>query len=253
MYKLAIIDVFDFSVSQLQEIISGQNWFEAKHVARDGESGWSYLKKERPHLAIVDTTLKNIGGLELLQLASQENLPTKFIMTGTDAEFSYAQRAMFFGAIGYCLKPFVKGEIIDCLEKAQNLIEQNVVPTKLMSSYQTGNESVDKMLKYIHDHFHTDFSVQELANICHINYNYAGQLFRHATGETINNYVMSVRMDKAAELLRDTDLSIADVATEAGYNDYFYFAKIFKKYWGTTPSIFRNDHFNILPKNGDYS
>jgi len=195
--------------------------------------------------------LPGMSGLELLQAASEERLPTLILMISSYAEFAYAQKAIMYNAIGYCLKPFSKSELFDYLEKAVSILSNNCSNNLHSNSYHTGNEMVDKMLDYIHQNFQKDLSVQELADLCHINYNYAGQLFRHETGETINNFLMRIRMDKASELLRNTTLSIADVAAETGYRDYFYFAKIFKRHWGTTPSIFRSSNTTKMSDRGE--
>jgi len=242
MYKMAIIDGSQLAINSLKQTLQDHPLFETISEAPDGTSGLGLLRRERPHLALVEINLQGISGLELLQAAAEENLPTLIIVTSNNAEFAYAQKAIFYNAVGYCLKPYSKTELYEYLEKAASILSNNGTNNYSLRSYHTGNEMVDKMLDYIHQNYTKDLSVQELADLCHINYNYAGQLFRHETGETINNFLMRIRMDKASELLRNTALSIADVAAETGYRDYFYFAKIFKKHWGTTPSIFRSSN-----------
>ena len=246
MYKMAIIDGSEFAINNLKVNLQDQTWFEVTKEANDGISGLDLLRKERPHMACVEVHLPGMSGLELLQAASEEKLPTLILMISSCAEFTYAQKAIMYNAIGYCLKPFSKSEISDYLEKAVSILSKNISNNLHAYSYHTGNEIVDKMLDYIHLNYQKDLSVQELADLCYINYNYAGQLFRQETGETINNFLMRIRMDKASELLRNTTLSIADVAAETGYRDYFYFAKIFKKHWGTTPSIYRSSNVNEI-------
>jgi len=242
MYKMAIIDGSKFAINDLKEASQGQTWFEKGGEAENGIGGLELLRENRPHLAFVDVHLHGLNGLELLKVASNEKLPTLIVMTSSTAEFAYAQKAMLYSAIGYCLKPFSKSEIFDYLEKAVSILSKNNTSAWLSGSYKTGNEMVDSMLDHIHRNYQNDLSVHELADLCHINYNYAGQLFRKETGETVNSFLMRIRMNKASELLRNTNLSIADIAAETGYRDYFYFAKIFKKHWGTTPSIYRSDN-----------
>ncbi|MCL2571336.1 MAG: AraC family transcriptional regulator [Defluviitaleaceae bacterium] len=239
MYKMAIIDGSEYAINSLKEALEGQTWY----VAKDGIKGLELIRSERPHLAFVEVHLEGIGGLEILQAVAQEKLSTLIIMVSSHAEFAYAQKALMYNAIGYCLKPYAKSELMDYLEKAVSMLGKNGTSQWHPGNIQTGNDMVDKMLDYIHSNYQNDLSVQELADLCHINYNYAGQLFRQETGETINNYLLRIRMDKASELLRTTTLSIADIAAQAGYRDYFYFAKIFKKYWGAPPSVYRSENF----------
>ena len=242
MYKLVIIDNSKYAVDKIRELLHGQPSYEIIGEASCGISGLELLRQERPHLVLLETQLLGISGLEILEVIAQEKIPTLAIIVSNTAEFAYAQKAMFHNAIGYCLKPFSKVDISEYLEKAKSILSKIGSSNWPSTTYQTGNEIVDKMLDYIHQHFQSDISVQELAALCHINYNYAGQLFRNETGETISSYIVRVRMEKASELLRKTTLPIADVAAQAGYQDYFYFAKIFKKYWEITPSVFRQEN-----------
>ena len=102
------------------------------------------------------------------------------------------------------------------------------------------NTSVQKMLDYLRTHYHNDISLQDLADLCGINTGYAGQLIKNETGENFSRYLTQIRMDQAEKLLLTTDITVGEIARMVGYNDYFYFAKVFKKQTGMTPSAFRS-------------
>lgn len=95
------------------------------------------------------------------------------------------------------------------------------------------------MLEYISGHYTEDISIQLLADLTCITPNYASQLFKEETGFTFSNYLTSLRIHRASALLRSTDMQIFMVANQVGYKDYFYFAKVFKKLTGYTPSVYR--------------
>jgi len=242
MYKVTIFDSNKHANHTLKEIIDQVDGFHVIAEASNGNEALEILRVQRPHLAFIDLQLPDISGLELLQIIFKENLPTMVVIISHHAEFAYVQKALLYSAIGYCLKPYSKNDVLEYFEKTKYLLENAVINSWRVNSYHTGNEFVDKMLDYINANYKQDISVQELAALCHINYNYAGQLFRQETGETINKFLMRIRMDKASDLLKNTAMSIADVATETGYKDYFYFAKIFKKHWGITPSEYRTEN-----------
>jgi two-component system response regulator YesN len=65
-------------------------------------------------------------------------------------------------------------------------------------------------------------------------------LFKQETGETINEYLTKVRIEKAKELLSDPRNKFYEVCYTVGYSDPSYFSKLFKKYTGLTPSAFRD-------------
>lgn len=66
--------------------------------------------------------------------------------------------------------------------------------------------------------------------------------FKKETGETPNAYIMKKKMEAAELLLITTDCSIKNVAKSVGYEDCSYFNKSFKRYSGTTPQLYREEH-----------
>ena len=70
---------------------------------------------------------------------------------------------------------------------------------------------------------------------------YLNRQFRAATGMSINDAVQHVRIDKACKLLRDSELTVEQIAKQVGYRNIKYFFVVFKKYTEKTPSQFRGD------------
>jgi AraC-like DNA-binding protein/CheY-like chemotaxis protein len=78
-------------------------------------------------------------------------------------------------------------------------------------------------------------SLQDLSSRYFLNLSYASELFRSVTGMRFTEYVTKLRMTRAVQLMK-TDKSLQDVASSVGYEDYFYFSKVFKKYYGVSPT-----------------
>ncbi len=68
---------------------------------------------------------------------------------------------------------------------------------------------------------------------------YFSALFKEATGVTFVDYLTSLRIDKAKELLKNTSKKTYEIAEEVGYNDAHYFSLVFKKRTGTTATTYR--------------
>lgn len=116
MYQAIVIDDEKWVVKSLIATIKNQDYFEITTEFYDGLSGLEYIRIHQPALAFVDVRLPGMGGLEILQAAHAEGLSTLFIMISGHAEFAYAQKAMFHNAIGYCLKPFSRSELMDSMQ-----------------------------------------------------------------------------------------------------------------------------------------
>lgn len=269
MYQAIIIDDEKWVIKSLIATISDQQYFEIVGEFYDGASALAYIQEHKPDLAFIDVQLPGMNGLEVLQAAKQQNLPTLFIVISGHAEFAYAQKALFHNAVSYCLKPFSRNELMDSMLKAYQILEKRANDFSAVSSEENPtNETVDlnvpglengftppdhllvanravrSMLDYIASHYTEDISIQILADLTCITPNYASQLFKEETGSTFSSYLTNLRMYHASRLLRNTDMQIFMVANQVGYKDYFYFAKVFKKFTGYTPSAYRNTFQN---------
>ncbi|MDI4646377.1 response regulator [Cohnella hashimotonis] len=100
----------------------------------------------------------------------------------------------------------------------------------------------NKMVAYIDGHYEQKLYLKDLSAQFYINQVYCCQLFKKNLGKTFSEYVSELRIKKARELLKKTDLSIEEIAIQTGYVDYYYFNKVFKKHCGITPSKFRKSY-----------
>lgn len=102
----------------------------------------------------------------------------------------------------------------------------------------TGTDSFIAIIKYLNEHFAEDVSLKKTADLFHLNASYVSQLIKAETGLTYTQYITDLRISKAKDLLRSTNLSLAEISEAVGFNDYFYFIKKFKKEVGVTPGKF---------------
>ncbi len=92
---------------------------------------------------------------------------------------------------------------------------------------------------YINEHFTEPLSTHSLSAIFGYNETYFSRMFKKTTGETVTNYITTLRLQRAQQLLHDTNDSIRAVALKCGYPDVFYFSTRFKQYTGHSPRNFR--------------
>ncbi len=119
---------------------------------------------------------------------------------------------------------------------------KDVLSRKPDMNFQTtivNNQSVRMILKYVNDNFTEDISVHNISKYFKINANYVSQLFKKEVGIVFTEYLARLRIDFACNLLKTTCMSIGEIAEKVGYNDYFYFSRVFKKIKGISPSTFR--------------
>lgn len=113
--------------------------------------------------------------------------------------------------------------------------------TKICSSRQWKGSSkhrqvVDFMTSYIHEHYVEELTLAELSDKVFISRNHLSIIFKNITGETFNNYLTRVRIEKARELLMERNMLVYEVAERVGYKNIPYFSTLFKKITGMNPT-----------------
>ncbi|MEK4250982.1 response regulator [Paenibacillus sp. FSL W7-1287] len=85
-----------------------------------------------------------------------------------------------------------------------------------------------------------DTSVKTIADRVYLHPVYLSKLYKQETGESLGDYIIRIRMEKAVYMLKHTNKKIYEITTELGYQNPQYFSKVFKKYYGCTPNEYRD-------------
>ncbi|MGN0995112.1 MAG: helix-turn-helix domain-containing protein, partial [Butyricicoccus sp.] len=101
------------------------------------------------------------------------------------------------------------------------------------------SEPVRIAKQYVQEHLDRQISLEEVAARAYVSAGYLGILFKQKTGSNFSDYVIEARMEKAKVLLRDTKLTIAEVANQVGYADARHFSKVFNKVYKIKPTMYR--------------
>jgi len=107
---------------------------------------------------------------------------------------------------------------------------------------------VIKAQKYIHENYHNQISLSDVANALSCSEAWAARIFRQVVGMTVVQYITKIRMEKACELLSETSLRITDIAMKTGYSGMVHFGRMFKEETGMTPKEYRKQKGAMLPR-----
>lgn len=102
-----------------------------------------------------------------------------------------------------------------------------------------GNQYVKQIKEYIASSYAEGVQVSDVAEYLQVDRSYLFRLFKEETGKSLQEYLIEFRLRKACELLRMTDYPIGTVACSVGYTDPFYFARLFHKRVGVSPTVYR--------------
>lgn len=114
---------------------------------------------------------------------------------------------------------------------------------KISSKRLRDEERMKRMLSYIRAHLADTLTIQSIAAAASVSESECIRCFRAMTGTTPIRYAIQLRLQKAAELLTETDDKVAEIGAACGFQEMGYFARAFRSQYGATPSAYRKSKF----------
>jgi AraC family transcriptional regulator len=126
---------------------------------------------------------------------------------------------------------------------AARLLQQHSARTPKLASDENGLSSytLRQVLDYIRSNLSQDLSIADLAQVAGMSPYYFLRLFKQSMHFTPRQYIIQMRIDRAKELLRSRELSIADIALQCGFSNQSHFTNVFRQITKTTPKIYQRD------------
>ena len=123
------------------------------------------------------------------------------------------------------------------------LLKRYAVRRRMPAIYKGGlpGYRLKRVLDYISAKLADDLSLSHLAAVAGMSPHYFSELFRRSTGRSPHHYVLMERIEHAKQLLRNPGCSVIDVGLNAGFRNPSHFARMFGRFVGTSPSMFRAD------------
>ena len=121
-------------------------------------------------------------------------------------------------------------------------LTRSVSTVRLEKTGKMSDYYIREAINYIEQNFPYEISIEDLASHCGINRSYFGKIFRQSVGQTPQEFLINYRMAKATELLKMTDLSIADIGNAVGYPNQLHFSRAFKNTYGLPPKSWRKQY-----------
>ncbi|MBD2844844.1 response regulator [Paenibacillus sp. IB182496] len=246
MYTLLLVD-------DEKEIRSGLSqyfpWhevgFELVGQCADGKQALDFLETREVDVLLCDIRMPVLSGLDVARRLHERKSRAKVVFLSGYKDFEYAKQAMAYGVKSYIVKPTKYSELFDVFSSlkleldeaaARGAGEASAAPT---ASF---NEQVIAAIReYVETHY-AKATLEEAARVVHMNPHYVSKYFKDKTGENFSDYVTAVKMNKAAELLRDIRYKTYEVSEMVGYSYAKNFTRTFKKVHGVSPREYRNNY-----------
>ena len=231
-----------------------QQHFKDKYRVKcleNGQEAWEYINRKMPDIIITDIMMPVMSGIELCQKIKTDvnlcHIPV-IMLTAKDTKEAKLE-GLQVGADAYISKPFSMAELEIRLNNIINNQKALKIRLKELARFEgfdipaTNHEQafVEKLFSIIQNNMEkNELDVQFIAGELNISRSNLHNKMK-AMNMNIPEFINTVRINKAKELMHVEEATFAEIAYKIGYNDPAYFSRIFKKHTGKTPKEYRQE------------
>lgn len=268
MYRVLIADDEPIERMVVSKMIK-KHFREQLEVVQavNGREAVELFQKAECQIAVLDIEMPGINGLEAAEQIREKYSECCIVFLTAFDEFSYAKKAISVKALDYLLKPASEEELVAVLEEAVRLTDKWMdskafVDLEEIAEADTAEEQklskkaeenrpaeeandlhlcavAEKIRLYIEKYYMEDIALQNIAEAMNYSDAYFCKLFKQCFDKSFVTYLTDFRVSMAKKMLEDVVINIKDVGVKVGYHDPNYFAKVFKRSVGVTPSEYR--------------
>jgi two-component system, response regulator YesN len=229
-----IINKEPFGISQLFEAVNG---VEAVNLA----------KQKQMDIVLMDIKLPLMDGLKAAEIIKRDLPDCRIIFLTAYDESDFVRRTIQLGGNDYILKPAHPNEIKQALIKYIPMVTPKPPPPiDMLGSSENG--SILKVIEYIKNNLHSDLHLEALSELVYLNGHYLSRLFKKETGYTITQFITACRLEKAKNYLSFSQNNVMEISEKCGFTDSNYFARVFKKCEGITPTEYQQQSLTARKK-----
>ena len=240
-------------------------------IAKDGQECEDMAFNKTPDLIVSDVMMPFKDGFEVCKTLKTDERTSHIpiIMLTAKADIDSKLQGFGQGADAYLMKPFNKEELLlrikKLLELRQQLQQYYLSKVGLKAIYTEGGntkrdeKTIEKNAPYINNfdnafvikvkttietHLrNADFDVEKLCRALALSTSQMNRKLTALTGLSTNNFIRSIRLIKAKELLLHSGYTVTAIAYDSGFNDPAYFIRVFKQMFGVTPQAWREQEY----------
>lgn len=235
--------------------------------AENGREALEIYEREKIQIAVLDIEMPGINGIQAAEKIREKDRDCCIIFLTAFDEFAYAKKAITVRALDYLLKPYDEQELMLVMEEAMRLTEARggrsgeqkpaadagtasedrwhvpAVPEDMEQNDVRLIQVAQLIMQYIQEHYRSDISMQDLAHTMGYSEAYFSKLFKQCFNQNFTAYLTGYRVNEAKKMLEQPTVNVKEIGKAVGYADSNYFAKVFKRITGKSPTEYRNCTF----------
>lgn len=238
MWNVLIADDEPVERRGLETLLCRRNLPVQVFQAENGEEALEIIRSQKIDLLISDVKMPRLNGLKLVERIRQTDEDMVIIIQSAYDDFEYMRMAIQMRVDDYILKPVVIAEFDAMIDSAlRTLAQRRGAP----SADARENSAIEEVYRLIAAHYGENIGLEWLAEQVCLSPNYLSSLFKSASGQGVTRYLTAYRMDRAKQLLLQTNRRISEIGKSVGYPNTSYFCQQFKRYFGVTANSMREN------------
>lgn len=203
----------------------------------NGEDALEYIINNHIDILLTDVKMPIMDGITLLKELKTRNItPLATIMLSAFDEYKFVRDSFKLNADDYVLKSDYDEDYI--IKIILNVVNKKITPT--LETVQTFSYEITQILNYLDKNFHKNISLKNLSDLVSYSESYISHLFSEELGVPIMYYLNKLRVEKAKELLLNSNLKIYEISSKVGFQSIEHFSRSFKKHTGQSPKQLRS-------------
>ncbi|MDL2294027.1 response regulator [Ruminococcaceae bacterium OttesenSCG-928-D13] len=241
MYQIYLVD--DDAVI-LDEIIAEIPWqdngFQVAGWSTNPEQALAEITSLRPHVVFSDLKMPGLDGLALIAALRDRKIACETVMISAYGEFEDSRSFFRLEGFDYILKPIQPDDVQIVLERlGKRLLQKGIYAYEAEES--TVNPAFQALVAHLTKNFRKKYTLEQLGRKFSLSPNYICNLFAKNHNTTYGRFVTDLRMKEARRLMGDGSMALKEIAINCGYSDYYHFFKVFKEYYGVSPTLYRGE------------
>ncbi len=223
--------------------------YEVVGTAENGKVALEIVRSGTVDVVFCDVRMPVMSGIDLAKAIFEAGLKVPMVFLSAFKDFSYAQAALQFGVRAYVLKPTDYANIRSVFTKLKRELDSEMhrLPDAGEEGAREGADALagprgDAVAAAVRSYVERDYARATLkgaARVVHMNPQYVSRLFKERAGENFHVFLARVRMEKAAQLLRDGGYLTYEVSEIVGYGNQKNFTRAFRRHFGMSPRQYK--------------
>lgn len=212
--------------------------FEIVACFEDGVEVIEYARENEIDVVLTDVKMYEVSGLDVARWMVEYQPNVIVVIISGYKEFDYVKEAIRSNVLDYILKPIDAEEILRVFQLVKEKLDKSKKSTGRAEEKGQQKLSADHMIEravaYIDAHICEELTVESIAENVYMSRSHFARKFKECTGNSVMDFVIARRIEKAKEMIRSGERSQKKIAAAVGYYELQYFQRSFKKYTGFT-------------------